>query len=95
MNRVENIVAKEEIAHYKQYLLLQQCFQNKSAAEAPKASVFGKGLMLAHFNKFAVSDFAKVEIAHNKQIHLLTLIMSWTLFNKYTLIYIVFGVWRC
>ena len=31
---VENIVAKEEIAHYEQFLLLPHCFQKSSAANA-------------------------------------------------------------
>ena len=32
--KVENIVAKEEISRFEQFLLLSQCFQNSSAAEA-------------------------------------------------------------
>ena len=35
--RVENIVAKGEIAHYEQVLLLAQCFQKSSAAETSKS----------------------------------------------------------
>ena len=31
-----NIVAKGEIAHYEQFLLLQQCFHKLSAAAEPK-----------------------------------------------------------
>ena len=34
VNKVENIVAKEEIGHYKQFLILPQCFQTSSAADA-------------------------------------------------------------
>ena len=34
LKRVENIVAKGEIAHDEQFLLLSQCFQNSFAAEA-------------------------------------------------------------
>ena len=34
LNEVENIVAKGETAHSKQFLLLPQCFQKSSAAEA-------------------------------------------------------------
>ena len=41
-NRVENIVEKGEIAHYEQFLLLPQCFQKSTAAEA---RVCGKGSM--------------------------------------------------
>ena len=32
----ENIVGKEEIAHYKQYLLFPQCFQKLSIVDALK-----------------------------------------------------------
>ena len=32
--KVENIVAKGEIAHHEQFLLLPQCFQKSSASEA-------------------------------------------------------------
>ena len=45
-NKVENNVAKGEIARFEQFLLLQHCFQNSSATEAQKASVCGKGLTL-------------------------------------------------
>ena len=31
---VENIVGKEEIAHYEQYLLFAQCFQKLSVFDA-------------------------------------------------------------
>ena len=34
LNEVENNVAMGEIAHYEQFLLLPQCFQKLSAAEA-------------------------------------------------------------
>ena len=37
MNRVENIVEKGEIAHDKQFLILSQCFQKLSSAEAPES----------------------------------------------------------
>ena len=33
---VENIVGKEEIARYEQFLLLPQCFQKLSVADALK-----------------------------------------------------------
>ena len=36
LNKVENIVAKGEIAHYKQYPLLPQSFLKLSTAEASK-----------------------------------------------------------
>ena len=35
-DRVENIVEKEEIAHYEQFLLFPQCFQKLSVADALK-----------------------------------------------------------
>ena len=34
LNKIESIVENEEIAHYEQFLLLPQWFQNSSAAEA-------------------------------------------------------------
>ena len=34
LNKVENIVAKGEMACFEQFLLLSQCFQNVSAAKA-------------------------------------------------------------
>ena len=36
LNRVEHIVAKGEIAHHEQFLLLPQCFQKSSASNAPE-----------------------------------------------------------
>ena len=36
LNKVENIVAKGETAHYEQFLLWPQCFQKSSAAIASK-----------------------------------------------------------
>ena len=35
-NRVQNIVGKEEIARYEQFLLFPQCFQKLSAVDASK-----------------------------------------------------------
>ena len=35
-DRVENIVGKEEIAHYKQFLLFTQCFQKLSVVNVLK-----------------------------------------------------------
>ena len=35
--KVENIVAKGEIAHFMQFLLLSQCFQKLSASEASES----------------------------------------------------------
>ena len=35
-DRVENIVGKEEIAHYEQFLLFPQCFQKQSVVDASK-----------------------------------------------------------
>ena len=37
LNRVENIVAKEEISHYDKFLLRLQCFQMSSAVAVPKS----------------------------------------------------------
>ena len=37
LNRVDNIVAKGEIAHYEQFLLLPQGCQNSSAADASES----------------------------------------------------------
>ena len=36
LNKVKNIVAKGEITYYEQFLLLPQCFQESSAADASK-----------------------------------------------------------
>ena len=38
MDRVENIVTKEEIAHYGQFLLLSRCFQMSSATKVSKGT---------------------------------------------------------
>ena len=43
MNRVENILAKGEIAHYEQFPFLSQCFQKSSAANVSNASIGRKG----------------------------------------------------
>ena len=37
MWRVENIVGKEEIARYEQFLLFPQCFQKLSAVDVSKS----------------------------------------------------------
>ena len=37
LNKIENIVAKGEIAHHEQCLLLPQCFQMSPAAEASES----------------------------------------------------------
>ena len=45
LNRIEHILAKSEIAHFEQFLLLSECFQNSSACRGvKKASTWGKGL---------------------------------------------------
>ena len=36
---VENIVGKEEIAHYEQFLLFPQCFQKQSVVDALRVSM--------------------------------------------------------
>ena len=41
--RVENTVAKEEIAHYEQFLLLQQCFQRLVLQTHKTRASLGKG----------------------------------------------------
>ena len=41
LNRLDNIVAKEEIAHHKQFLLMPKCVLNPSSDEASE-SVCGK-----------------------------------------------------
>ena len=35
-DRVENIMGKEEIAHYERFLLFLQCFQKLSVVDASK-----------------------------------------------------------
>ena len=47
LNKVENIVAKGEIAHHEQFHLWWQCFQKSSAASASNASAGGKGLTIS------------------------------------------------
>ena len=42
LNKVENIVTKEEIACFEQFLLLSQCFQKWSAAEAAESAYMWK-----------------------------------------------------
>ena len=37
LNRVEKILAKGEITHYEQFLLLPKCFQKLSAADASES----------------------------------------------------------
>ena len=37
LKRVENIVAKGEIARFEQFLLLSRCFQKSSAAETSES----------------------------------------------------------
>ena len=37
LQNIENIVAKGEIAHYEQFLILPQLFQNTSDAEASES----------------------------------------------------------
>ena len=44
LKRVENIVARGEIARFEQFLLFPQCCQKTSAADASKTSICGKGL---------------------------------------------------
>ena len=37
MDKAENIVAKKEITHYEQFLILPQCFRNFSAGESSES----------------------------------------------------------
>ena len=47
--RVENIVGKEEIACYEQFLLFPQCFQKLSTVDASKKYLsWSKGLILGY-----------------------------------------------
>ena len=46
LNRVESMVAKGEIAHDEQFLLLPPCFQIVFAVDSSNASVGGKGLSI-------------------------------------------------
>ena len=64
LNRVENIVAKGEIAHYEQFLLLLQCLQKSSAEEDQKGSVCGIGLtnFEAHSFETVLSKLKKIVI---------------------------------
>ena len=41
---VENIVGKEEIAHYEQFLLFPQCFQKMSVLMRQNEYLWSKGL---------------------------------------------------
>ena len=52
LKKVENIVAKGEISHFEQFLLLSQIFQKLSAAEASE-SVY----MLASVKGFLADSF--------------------------------------
>ena len=77
LTKVENIVAKVEIACVEQFLLLSQCFQILSAAEA---SICGKGLnkIIVHENTVAKGEIAYVHEGNKLQIqarvtHLATL----------------------
>ena len=49
LQKVENIVAKGEIAHYEQFLILPQCFQMSSASEASEGVLSWKGLRVIFF----------------------------------------------
>ena len=43
LNKVENNVAKGEIAHFEQFLLLPQCFKKSSAAKASESVSMWEG----------------------------------------------------
>ena len=60
LNKVEIIVAKEEIAHHEQFICLSQCFQKSSAAEAPESVCMWEGLNSICFvagSKFGYHSF--------------------------------------
>ena len=73
MNRVKNIVAKGEIAHYEQYLLLSKCLQTSSAANASES-----------FNMWG-NNVVKGEIAKNEHFRPYATMFS-TVFKNYIVI---------
>ena len=54
-NQVEKIIAKEEITHYEQFLLLPQCFQMLSAAEASESAYMQKRVILSKQGPFTTN----------------------------------------
>ena len=64
MNKFENILANGEIAHYEQFLLLPQCLQKSSAAEASESVCIWEGLHVSHlqsnFYVFVADNFRKL-----------------------------------
>ena len=48
LTKVENFVAKGEIAHFGQFLLLTQCFQKSSAADASESVNMWERIKLTH-----------------------------------------------
>ena len=54
LNRIENNVAKGEIAHDEQFLLLQQCFKICLLQGPQKASVCGKGFIPFNYKALEV-----------------------------------------
>ena len=51
--KLENIVGKGEIAHYKQFLLFPQCFQSLVLQTYKKKAWFGKGSIFFIFLQMA------------------------------------------
>ena len=60
-NKVDRIVAKGEMTHYEQFLLLPEYFQMPSAAEESICTCMQEGLTLSkqqtHFDASAADDF--------------------------------------
>ena len=57
LNRVENIVAKDEIVYKKEFLNLSQCFQVSIAAKT-SLSILWKGLF-RHFSLQSIQRYSK------------------------------------
>ena len=51
MKRVENIVAKEDIYCFEQFLLLSQSFQKSSAAEASDSVYMRESVNLSYYEE--------------------------------------------
>ena len=67
LKEVENIVAKGEIARFEQLVLLSQCFQKSSAAEASESvSVRRKVNLFPHTTKLTADETFIHIMANNK-----------------------------
>ena len=70
--KVENIVAKGEIARFVQFLLLSLCFQKSRPLQwRQKASIWGKGLII-NLSMFYLDDFssrfARIQISWQESL---------------------------